>query len=301
MMNPNFLVIGALKSGTTWLFNRLREHPEVFLPERKELNFLHYEQVSHRWSEYWDYFAKADSRTKAVGEISPRYLSSPRAHERAAKIMPEGRIIAILRDPVSQLASNYWHTRRQNFHQPVPIKHAPDPIEALDEYPEQLWEPIRYGTHLVKWLQHFNRSHILLIEYERLHEAPQLAFNEVCSFLEIDRLTIPPEQRGATVSDRSGVSPKSAHSERLYLALYRWAARGPYRKLKDVLGIRRAERIAQRMNFRAVAQRLFFNPGYPALNKAQILALRDRMHSEIGLLRNQLSFQPSNWSDIWCD
>ena len=116
-MLPNFIGIGAPKAGTTWLFNCLQEHPQVFVAPVKETKFFDDENIEGRILEYEAHFRGAEGAI-AVGEISTRYLSSNRgAAERIHRYLPEVRLFVSLRNPSDQAYSHYWHLRRQNFHQ----------------------------------------------------------------------------------------------------------------------------------------------------------------------------------------
>jgi hypothetical protein len=109
---PNFLVMGAAKCGTTSLANHLRSHPDVFVPEKKELNFfdVHWHN-GLSWYEEW--FADATGE-RAIGEASPAYMFIDGAAERAAQTVPDARIIVMLREPVARVHSHYWHRVRED-------------------------------------------------------------------------------------------------------------------------------------------------------------------------------------------
>ena len=95
-MKPNFLVIGAQRAGTTWLYECLREHPEIFLPETKE---LHYFDLNHEKGYEWYFQHFEGASEKAIGEITPNYYQYPGAIEKAHALLPEAKFIFILREP----------------------------------------------------------------------------------------------------------------------------------------------------------------------------------------------------------
>ena len=132
MVLPNFLLIGAAKAGTTSLWSYLAQHPEVYLPENKEPNYFAFADaqpncvgpapahVIHElllkfsvttWPEYLALF-QGRTDQKAVGEASVRYLYVPEAAARIHERLPEVRLIAVLREPVSRLYSHYWMNRQ---------------------------------------------------------------------------------------------------------------------------------------------------------------------------------------------
>ncbi len=130
MTLPNFLVIGATKSGTTSLYTYLKQHPEVYMP-MKEPNFFALEgreppffRGPEGWKEpsqkritdlegYRTLFAGA-SGEKAMGEVSPLYLYAPQAAYRIRRYVPEAKLVAILRNPVERAYSAYMHLVRED-------------------------------------------------------------------------------------------------------------------------------------------------------------------------------------------
>ena len=103
-MKPNFLVIGAQRAGTTWLYECLREHPEIFLPETKE---LHYFDLNHEKGDEWYFRHFEGASEKAIGEITPNYYQYPGAIEKAHVLLPEAKFIFILREPKARAISQF--------------------------------------------------------------------------------------------------------------------------------------------------------------------------------------------------
>ncbi len=104
---PGFLVIGAQKAGTTALYAYLRWHPAITGPSWKEVSFFD----RHWWrGEAW-YRGQFPLRTadRLVGEASPSYLFHPLAPERARSLVPDVKLIALLRNPVDRAYSQYQH------------------------------------------------------------------------------------------------------------------------------------------------------------------------------------------------
>ena len=123
MTLPTFLIIGTMKGGTTSLHRYLRQHPEVFMPERKELNFFLDEYAGppidppeeRNWSRgitwYERQFAGAE-RERAVGEASAnysRYPTYPGVAERIAEVVPQMKLIYLMRNPIDRVLSHYLH------------------------------------------------------------------------------------------------------------------------------------------------------------------------------------------------
>ena len=111
-MLPTFIVVGAMKAGTTALYRYLDAHPQVFMAEPKEIDFF---VDGGTWSEgrawYEDHFAAAGDAL-ARGESSPNYSKvhiKPGVAERMAAMIPEARIVYLVRHPVERMRSMYLH------------------------------------------------------------------------------------------------------------------------------------------------------------------------------------------------
>ncbi|MDC0315966.1 sulfotransferase [Synechococcus sp. AH-551-G15] len=107
---PKFLGLGVQKGGTTTLQLLLEQHPQVWLPPKKELHYfsLHYARGA-QW--YSDCFVEAKAK-QCCGEITPYYIFHPQAPQRIAELIPDARLIVLLRDPVERCLSQYFHSCR---------------------------------------------------------------------------------------------------------------------------------------------------------------------------------------------
>src|SRR5690242_2778353 len=131
MVMPNFLIIGAGKAGTTALHRYLKQHPQIFMSEPKELSFFPFEngrpdfrgpgdtedfarQGVTSLDEYRARFASA-AGYRARGESSPVYLYYPESAPRIRRHIPEAKLIAVLRQPASAAYSRYMMLRRNGM------------------------------------------------------------------------------------------------------------------------------------------------------------------------------------------
>ena len=107
---PDFLGIGVQKGGTTTLQRLLEQHPDLFLPKQKELHYfsLHYGK-GEAW--YRQQFAAAAPQQRC-GEITPYYVFHPQAPQRIHALLPQAKLILLLRDPVERALSQFAHSRR---------------------------------------------------------------------------------------------------------------------------------------------------------------------------------------------
>lgn len=105
-MLPNFLIIGAQKSATTFLLRCLREHPDVFVPSG-EIPFFEDPDYSQGDIESFARLFARGCHKKAVGLKRPNYLHKPECPERIHRHIPSARLIVILRDPIERAISAY--------------------------------------------------------------------------------------------------------------------------------------------------------------------------------------------------
>jgi hypothetical protein len=167
---PDFLCLGAQKAGTTWLHRNLQRHPEVFLPPgRKELRFFD-QRFYLSLREYAANFEAAGARR--AGDITPNYGAlSPRRIAFARRILPELRLILILRNPVERA----WSHALMD----LATSRGRDPMDVAD------WEwrahfrsrgsrrNGEYAAMLARWRAQFPREQLLVLFYEELGEAPR--------------------------------------------------------------------------------------------------------------------------------
>ena len=190
---PNFLIVGAAKSGTSSLWHYLRAHPDVFVPSQKEIYFFDRDPVFKRGIDWYaSLFAEAGSK-KAIGEATPTYMASPEAPERMASIVPNARLVAILRNPdrsrvLPLPARAVLRMERASFAEAVAReRRAPEG----SEWPYYLLFS-RYLPQLERLAKHFPREQILVLLLDDLERDPVQAFKTLCSHLGIDESMIPP-------------------------------------------------------------------------------------------------------------
>lgn len=107
MRKPDFVGVGAMRSGSTSLWSALKDHPSVFLPETKELHFFDDDENFAQGTEhYFSEFAPA-REDQLTGEITPSYMFQDRWRRRLHDAVPDAKILVILRDPVKR-AWSHW-------------------------------------------------------------------------------------------------------------------------------------------------------------------------------------------------
>jgi len=239
---PNFLIIGAAKSGTTSLYNYLRQHPDVFMPVVKEPRFFAYAEDSpamegpgdvrtneaagavYTLDAYRQLFADATTET-AVGEASPNYLYSAAAPRLIREHLPEVQLIAILRHPVERAYSHFLHLVRSGRE---PLR---DFGAALDAEPERIaagwewsWHYHRmgyYGEQLARYLEHFDRDQLTVYLFDEFKADPVALTQDLFRVLGVDAAFVPDTSMRY---EKSGV-PKSDRFQRFLLNPDHWVRR----------------------------------------------------------------------------
>lgn len=187
---PSAIGIGAAKSGTTWLWAMLRQHPRVFLPAEKELHYFNdlafggaaianpRARKPLEW--YLDFFA--DARPEQVcGEISPTYLWNESAPGRVAAFDPEMKIFALLREPVGRLFSAYLFGRQKGEIGSATFE------EALERHP-YLVDRTRYFTHLSRWFDTFPAANVKVLFHDDIGVDPGAVLVDVERFIGVPDL-----------------------------------------------------------------------------------------------------------------
>ncbi len=205
---PDFLGLGAQKAGTTTLHALLAAHPGAFLPALKEVQYvsLHADRPV-AW--YRSQFAGAGPDRRA-GEFSPYYLFHPWVPGRIAALLPEARLIVLLRDPVERALSGYFHSRRHGL-EPLPIE-AAFAAEAgrLDGAEAVLRDPAgrhtshqhhsylarsRYEVQLARYSGIHAPSRLLVLRSEDLFQDPEPIWRQVLDFLDLAPIPLPAVDR----------------------------------------------------------------------------------------------------------
>lgn len=175
-MLPNFLIIGAPKSGTTWLYKKLRRHPDVYMPRVKELCFYSRDGSEGKTREWYEKHFEVAS---AVGEATPTYLYHRQAPRRIADTIPDVKLIACLRHPTDRTYSHYWMNRGLGE---VGCTFR----EVIRKGHEQFIEESLYGEQIDRYLSYFDQNQLLILISEEVFSEPSASLNNICSFLGVD-------------------------------------------------------------------------------------------------------------------
>jgi hypothetical protein len=187
---PDVVVVGAEKAGTSSLFKYLCSHPSFARPWKKEVRYFayHYDRGPSWYRSHFPTRTElraagvADGTRALTGEATPSYLSHPFVPGRMAELVPDVRVVALLREPVARAIASYHHKVRLGY-ETRPIEQAfeecfertrrEDPLTEWDDpwgFRRQADYVGRgeYASALAHWLESFDRSQLLIVETERL-------------------------------------------------------------------------------------------------------------------------------------
>lgn len=208
-MKPNFLILGAAKSGTTSLADYLAQHPDIFMPGLKEPNYFAFdgvaqvpkgpapervlEELLYNWSaveeqEYTALFGGVTNQ-KAVGEASVRYLYFGAAADRIRNQVPAARLVAILREPVGRMFSHY-NMNVQKQIEPLGF------MEALEMEPDRIaqdwgWDwhyrsVSCYATQVKRYFDMFGKQAVAVYLYDDFVKDPLGVISGICRHIGVD-------------------------------------------------------------------------------------------------------------------
>jgi hypothetical protein len=189
-MLPDFIVIGAQKSASTFLQVGLADHPDVFMPKGEIPFFESPDYENHALRDLKDLF---EGRTeRRLGFKRPNYLGKPEVPERIARDLPHVRLMAVLRDPVDRALSAYFHYMRGGF---IPILDVEDGMRRLldDDLYRRLYprgrEVLDFGLYykaLQRYATFIDSGRMLLLLHEDMAGEPLTTLQTVYRFIDVD-------------------------------------------------------------------------------------------------------------------
>lgn len=203
---PDFLIIGAQKGGTTSLFDHLVKHPKIEMsPNFIDGRFFHYysqKEVHFFNSNFffkkgirW-YKSNFNNNKKLQGEKTPNYISDFRAHERMSKVVPDAKLILILRNPIDRAFSAYNHQKQQGvcWDKIIDIQKQ-DFNEIISLNTENLIRTnlIKRGFYvdqIENLYKYFKPEQVLILISEHMKKDPQVIYNKIFEFLGIESIKI---------------------------------------------------------------------------------------------------------------
>jgi hypothetical protein len=197
---PSVLIIGAQKSGTTSVFTYLAQHPDILPPLSKEVHYFDFNYLRGvKWYRRHFPYAHRLRHGSLTLDASPYYLVHPLVPERVAQLLPEVKLVALLRNPVERALSHYQHEvrgGRESLSFAEAIEREPERLAGEEERLRREPEYYSFNHHrysytrrglyieqLRRWAEHFPRSQLLVLQSERLFRDPAATTASVYAFL----------------------------------------------------------------------------------------------------------------------
>lgn len=205
MRKPNLFIVGAARSGTTSLWQYLKTHPGIYMPEdelHKEPSYFSDIRKDLTLDKYLAIFERANENHKWIGEASVAYITDPLSANRIYEFNPTAKIIIMLRNPVDRAYSLYNWMAQDGYEYAASFKEALKLEETrLLEKQSTWYKPNYYWGYLyfrsglyhdqVKRYLELFKDNVLIIKFEDFINDPGSSYRQVCSFLGIEAPVIP--------------------------------------------------------------------------------------------------------------
>ncbi|WP_251923621.1 sulfotransferase domain-containing protein [Salinibacter ruber] len=195
----DFIVVGAQKCATSWLYYCLRDHPEIHLPSNKREDVYLGSDLHRKYGTDW-YFNQIGEPNDGVrvGDISVDYLFDPRSPKAISEEIPDTRIIASLRDPIDRAVSAYYWNLRRGYVSELDVDKGLS--RAIGEWerrgPEQSYDPNShyfniiarglYAKQLERYVDRIGTRSVYLLYYEDVKERPKQTLRQAFRALRVD-------------------------------------------------------------------------------------------------------------------
>ena len=239
----DFMCIGAMKAGTTWIHGILAEHPEVCMGRGKEVHFFDDEQAFAKGLDYYRSFFDHCEAGRLLGEVTPRYIHLPTVPGRIHAHNPDAKLIASLRNPIDRAWSQY----RFDIHQGGRMSFYKSFEDAIERDHDLVSRGL-YAEQLRRYYDLFPSERILVLRYEDIQGVgPEVLARRLFEFLELKDLDFSPP----SLLRRKNVTGKKRAQHRA-----RWLHKILYSGRAQLRKHRRLESVVVRYGFERFFRRL---------------------------------------------
>ena len=279
--NLDFVAVGPMKTGTSWIYEYLRFHDQVSVPTKVKETYFFNKKFEKGINWYFSHFSEI-GEDKLVGEVNPVYFRAPEAANRIYQINPQCKIVVTLREPIDRFVSHYLHVLRGDVNIPQNTS-----LKEVLQAKQYLWllNHSKYYHPLSRWISIFGKDNVKILFYELLKDDPQRFVDELCCQLGIKLIKIP-----AYLNDRVNASrvPVSYTLLKMLSKFKRFLRKN---ELHGVVNLGKKLGL-QKLTYRK--ERLDFNPEIEDLEYALSLVLED-----VIMLEKSLGLDLSVWRDSW--
>lgn len=198
-MLPNFLCIGAAKSGTTTLYEVLKQHSNIYLSSFKEPHFFDDNERFKKGIEWYHHtYFSSIKKEKLVGEFTPTYLSNPASAKRIKSCLDaDVKLVVLLRNPIDRAYSHFLHTKRDQYEdlcfldalekESERLRLAKNSENFLSNLRYAYVEQGKYFKHIKRYLQHFKRGQVHIVIFEEFIKNPKEEVEKILYFLGLEK------------------------------------------------------------------------------------------------------------------
>jgi len=195
----DFLIIGAQKSATSWLYDCISEHPQICVPkQKKEIEYIGGELYKKNGLEWYFSLLNHCGGEKVKGDVSVEYLYNENSPELLKQFLPNVKLIVSLRNPNERaISAYYWYLRKGLL---PSDKSMSETLTYLKESHEEgkknvagidIIERGIYDEQLARYLKYFDGSQLLVLLYEEIKLNPKAVLKKLFAFLNVDENFIP--------------------------------------------------------------------------------------------------------------
>ncbi len=175
---PNFLCIGTQKGGTSFLFNLLNQHPQIFIPNIKEIHFFDVDDNYKKGPDWYQYFFRQAKGYKAIGSITPSYMFFEYVPKRIKHTLGSNiNFLVILRNPVDRAYSHYWMSfkrgyERLPFEQAILMEHKRIKMGYFEKNNFSYVTRGFYYEQLIRYFDIFPKENFLILIFDDFIKNP---------------------------------------------------------------------------------------------------------------------------------
>lgn len=195
MRKVNFLIAGVQKGGTTALYKMLRQHPDIFLPDQKEVHFFDNEGIDWslpNYNIYHEFFSNAENH-QIMGEATPIYMFWKNSLKRIHAYNPNMKLIVSLRNPAER-AYSHWKMEVSRDIETLAFLDAiwTEQDRLVDEASWRQFSYVKrgfYGEQLSRAISLFPKDNILVLQQEDLLKNAVAVTDKICDFLGVEQMS----------------------------------------------------------------------------------------------------------------
>jgi len=277
---PDFIVIGAMKCGTTSFRHHLKHHPEIFIPE--DIKNIEFFDANANWKKGLSFYRShftSNENFKSIGEISTEYTKFPHVKDVPKNIystMPHVKLIYLIRHPIERLISHYLH----NIGAAREDRDINEALLQRDNNPYIIYS--QYFFQITQFLEYFNKERLLVITTEQLRNHRQETLNKVFDFIDVD----------SSMNDWPEVTLHTRESKKEWNSLGKLVRKrpryfNPYNYYVSKLPA----------SVRPVVERLFCQPiKQPVINQSNMEHLSEVFANDLYLLQQHIGIRIPDWT-----